>query len=74
MDFQMFALVMLFLACVEQGLASCVVDSFTVKQDFEPQRVSTEIQLFEIFIHSHLDMIEELRTDQFGNVVTHTYK
>ncbi|XP_042344442.1 purpurin-like [Plectropomus leopardus] len=38
MDFQMFALVMLFLACVEQGLASCVVDSFTVKEDFDPKR------------------------------------
>nr|XP_061804427.1 purpurin-like [Nerophis lumbriciformis] len=38
MDFQMFALVMLLLASVEQSLASCVVDSFTVKQDFDPQR------------------------------------
>merc|ERR1712168_1162034 len=35
----MFALVLTFLACVEQGLtASCVVDSFTVKEDFEPAR------------------------------------
>lgn len=42
MDFQIFALVVMFLACVEQSLASCVVDSFTVKQDFDPQRVSTE--------------------------------
>ncbi|KAI3372325.1 hypothetical protein L3Q82_022813 [Scortum barcoo] len=38
MDFQIFALVMLFLACVEQSLASCVVDSFTVKDDFDPKR------------------------------------
>ncbi|XP_032434478.1 purpurin-like isoform X1 [Xiphophorus hellerii] len=38
MDFQLFGLVMLFLACVEQSLASCVVDRFTVKQDFDPQR------------------------------------
>ncbi|XP_020784013.2 purpurin-like isoform X1 [Boleophthalmus pectinirostris] len=38
MDFQMFALVMLFLACVEQSLASCVVESFTVKEDFDPKR------------------------------------
>lgn len=42
MDFQIFALVLLFLACVEQSLASCVVDSFTVKEDFDPKRVSTE--------------------------------
>lgn len=48
MDFQMFALVMLFLACVEQSLASCVVDSFTVKEDFDPKRVSTEICLSSI--------------------------
>ena len=41
MDLQMFALVLLVLACVEQSLASCVVDSFTVKDDFDPQRVST---------------------------------
>lgn len=40
MDFQMFAVLMLFLAGVEQSLASCVVDSFTVKQDFDPKRVS----------------------------------
>ncbi|KAK7933949.1 hypothetical protein WMY93_004845 [Mugilogobius chulae] len=38
MDFHMFALVMLLLACVEQSLASCVVESFTVKQDFDPKR------------------------------------
>ncbi|KAA8592739.1 hypothetical protein FQN60_018194, partial [Etheostoma spectabile] len=38
MDFQIVALVMLFLACVEQSLASCVVDSFTVKEDFDPKR------------------------------------
>ncbi|XP_027889612.1 purpurin-like isoform X2 [Xiphophorus couchianus] len=38
MDFQLLGLVMLFLACVEQSLASCVVDRFTVKQDFDPQR------------------------------------
>lgn len=43
MDFQMFSLAMLLLACVEQSLASCVVDSFTVKADFEPARVSREI-------------------------------
>ena len=42
MDFQIFALMMLFLACVQRGLATCVVDSFTVKQDFEPERVSTQ--------------------------------
>lgn len=41
----MFSLVMLFLACVEQGLATCVVDSFTVKEDFDPQRVSKLIRL-----------------------------
>lgn len=40
MDLQMFAALMLVLACVEQSLASCVVDSFTVKQDFDPKRVS----------------------------------
>ncbi|KAI4820638.1 hypothetical protein KUCAC02_028610 [Chaenocephalus aceratus] len=34
----MFSLAMLLLACVEQSLASCVVDSFTVKADFEPAR------------------------------------
>ncbi|XP_043966665.1 purpurin-like isoform X1 [Gambusia affinis] len=38
MDFQLFGLVMLLLACVEQSLGSCVVDRFTVKPDFEPQR------------------------------------
>lgn len=47
MEFQIFALVMLFMACVEQSLASCVVDSFTVKQDFDPARVSTHT-------HTHL--------------------
>uniref|UniRef100_A0A3B3UF35 Retinol binding protein 4, like n=1 Tax=Poecilia latipinna TaxID=48699 RepID=A0A3B3UF35_9TELE len=35
---KLFGLMMLFLACVEQSLASCVVDRFTVKQDFDPQR------------------------------------
>lgn len=48
MDFQIFALVMLFLACIEQSLATCVVDSFTVKQDFDPKRVSTETCLSHI--------------------------
>lgn len=45
MDVQVFSLVMLLLACVEQSLASCVVDSFTVKQDFDPSRVSKEMDL-----------------------------
>lgn len=40
MHLQAFAVLMLFLATVEQSLASCVVDSFTVKQDFDPKRVS----------------------------------
>ena len=40
MDFHMFAVLVLLLACVEQSLASCVVDSFTVKEDFDPVRVS----------------------------------
>ena len=51
MDFQIFSLVMLFLACVEQSLASCVVDSFTVKEDFDPARVSQEISLLETLIN-----------------------
>lgn len=35
------ALLLLLLACVERGLsASCVVDSFKVKEDFDPKRVS----------------------------------
>ncbi|XP_034452047.1 purpurin-like isoform X2 [Hippoglossus hippoglossus] len=38
MDFQMFAVAVLILACIEQSLASCVVDSFTVKEDFDPVR------------------------------------
>lgn len=42
MDFQIFALVMLFAACIEQSLATCVVNSFTVKQDFDAKRVSTK--------------------------------
>lgn len=42
MDFQLFALALLVLACVERSLASCVVDSFTVKDDFDPQRVSMQ--------------------------------
>lgn len=54
MDFQIFALVMLFLACVEQSLASCVVDSFTVKDDFDPKRVSMEICLLETLFNSIL--------------------
>lgn len=48
MDFHMFAVVIVLLACVEQSLASCVVDSFTVKQDFDPARVSTQTCLLEI--------------------------
>lgn len=43
MDLQMFSLFMLVLACVEQSLASCVVDSFTVKEDFDAKRVSREM-------------------------------
>uniref|UniRef100_A0A3Q4B778 Lipocalin/cytosolic fatty-acid binding domain-containing protein n=1 Tax=Mola mola TaxID=94237 RepID=A0A3Q4B778_MOLML len=39
MDSQTFAVVMLILACAQQSLAFCVVDSFTVKQDFDPKRV-----------------------------------
>lgn len=50
MDFQVFALVMLLLACVEQSLETCVVDSFTVKDDFDPKRVSTEVGLLQICI------------------------
>ena len=42
MDFQMLALLMVVLACVEQSLASCVVESFTVKDDFDPKRVSPD--------------------------------
>ena len=38
----MLALLMVVLACVEQGLASCVVESFTVKDDFDPKRVSQQ--------------------------------
>lgn len=34
------ALLLVFVACVERCLsASCVVDSFTVKEDFDPKRV-----------------------------------
>lgn len=34
------ALLLVLLACVERCLsASCVVDSFTVKEDFDPKRV-----------------------------------
>lgn len=37
------ALLLVVLACVERALsASCVVDSFTVKEDFDPKRVSSE--------------------------------
>lgn len=45
MDSQTFAVVMLILACAQQTLAFCVVDSFTVKQDFDPKRVSTPTRL-----------------------------
>ncbi|KAG7247767.1 hypothetical protein CRUP_006081, partial [Coryphaenoides rupestris] len=39
MDFQVFGVVLVVLACVEQSLcASCVVESFTVKEDFDPKR------------------------------------
>lgn len=35
------ALLLLLLACVERSLAaSCVVDNFKVKEDFDPKRVS----------------------------------
>lgn len=40
MESSKLALLLVFLACVEHCLsASCVVDSFTVKQDFDPKRV-----------------------------------
>lgn len=42
MNFHMLALVVVLLAGLEQSwAASCVVDSFTVKEDFDPKRVST---------------------------------
>lgn len=35
------ALLLVLLACVERCLsASCIVDSFNVKEDFDPKRVS----------------------------------
>lgn len=41
MDFHMLALVVVLLAGLEQSwAASCVVDSFNVKEDFDPKRVS----------------------------------
>lgn len=41
MESSKLALLLVLLACVERCLsASCVVDSFTVKQDFDPKRVS----------------------------------
>lgn len=51
MNFQIFALVMMLLACVEHSLASCVVDSFTVKQDFDPKRVSTQMCILRILLN-----------------------
>lgn len=41
MNYDMFALVLVLLACIEQSWATCVVDSFTVKEDFDPKRVSS---------------------------------
>ncbi|XP_062240501.1 purpurin-like [Platichthys flesus] len=38
MDIPMFVVAVLILACIEQSLASCVVDSFIVKEDFDPVR------------------------------------
>ena len=47
MEFSKTALLMVVLAYVERcWAASCVVDSFTVKQDFDPKRVS-------LFLNSH---------------------
>ena len=41
MESSKLALLLVLLACVEHCLsASCVVDSFTVKDDFDPKRVS----------------------------------
>lgn len=41
MEHSRLALLLLLLACVERSLsASCVVDSFKVKEDFDPKRVS----------------------------------
>lgn len=41
MNFHMLALVVVLLAGLEQSwAASCVVDSFNVKEDFDPKRVS----------------------------------
>lgn len=41
------ALLVVLLSCVERCLsASCVVDSFTVKQDFDPKRVREPLSLF----------------------------
>lgn len=41
MDSSKLALLLVFLACIECCLsASCVVDSFKVKEDFDPKRVS----------------------------------
>lgn len=40
MESSKLALLLVFLACAERCLsASCVVDSFTVKGDFDPKRV-----------------------------------
>lgn len=50
MDFQIFALVILFLACMEQSLATCVVNSFAVKEDFDAKRVSTKMFLSQILV------------------------
>lgn len=37
------ALLLVFVSCVERSLsASCIVDSFSVKEDFDPKRVSTK--------------------------------
>lgn len=41
MEHSKLALLLLLLACVERSLsASCVVDSFKVKEDFDPKSVS----------------------------------
>lgn len=41
MEHSKLAMLLLLLACVERSLSvSCVVDSFKVKEDFDPKRVS----------------------------------
>lgn len=43
MEYYKFALLVVFLSYIERcWSSSCVVDSFTVKQDFDPKKVSLE--------------------------------